>query len=525
MACRILKKCPELVESYQEISIQLLSDRQHGVLLTAVTLISQICQLDSSSLEEYRRYVPQLCRILRSLVVSGFSPEHDCGGINDPFLQVQILKLLRILGNQNVDASDQMSDILAQVATNTESMRNTGNSILYECVQTIMNVESTSGLRVLGINILGRFLSNKDNNIRYVALNTLAKVVTIDAQAVQRHRETIVDCVKDADVSIRKIALELVYSLVNETNIKNLTKELLDYLEISDPEFKPDLTYKICTLIQRFSPDKKWHVDNIVKIMIQSGQYVREEVCRGFVVLITNAPNLQGYTVRKLYKALEDHIGSGFASLITISCWCIGEFGEHLLSGDLRVEDENVFTIGQSEIVDLLQKVLQTRSDVTAKEYALTALMKLTPKLGGEKERIRSLIDRYKSDVILEVQQRCCEYVKILDHDRLCSQLFERMPALDEKKFMISAAIDVALPQENGTAENGAPLSTEPDLLGLSDILGSETSNPPAQSATSILDDLMGSGVSTPPRHPGPDLLDVLSSEAPVSLESETGHV
>jgi AP-1 complex subunit gamma-1 len=53
-------------------------------------------------------------------------------------------------------------------------------------------------------------LANKDNNIRYVALNTLARVVSVDTQAVQRHRQTIVDCVKDADVSIRRSA-DLVY--------------------------------------------------------------------------------------------------------------------------------------------------------------------------------------------------------------------------------------------------------------------------------------------------------------------------
>ena len=49
-----------------------------------------------------------------------------------------------------------------------------------------------------------RFLANRDNNMRYVALNTLARVVAVDTQAVQRHRATIVDCVKDADVSIRR---------------------------------------------------------------------------------------------------------------------------------------------------------------------------------------------------------------------------------------------------------------------------------------------------------------------------------
>ena len=36
----------------------------------------------------------------------------------------------------------------------------------------------------------------QDNNIRYVALNTLARVVGVDTQAVQRHRATVVQCVK-----------------------------------------------------------------------------------------------------------------------------------------------------------------------------------------------------------------------------------------------------------------------------------------------------------------------------------------
>lgn len=43
-----------------------------------------------------------------------------------------------------------------QVATTTETAKNAGNSILYECVQTIMKLDSESSLRSMAVNILGR---------------------------------------------------------------------------------------------------------------------------------------------------------------------------------------------------------------------------------------------------------------------------------------------------------------------------------------------------------------------------------
>jgi AP-1 complex subunit gamma-1 len=105
---------------------------------------------------------------LKSIVQYGYSPEYDVGGITDPFLQVKILRLLRVLGQGDQESSDLMNDLLAQIATNTDALKNVGNAILYECVNTIMTIDSDKDLRVLAINILGRFLANRDNNIRYV---------------------------------------------------------------------------------------------------------------------------------------------------------------------------------------------------------------------------------------------------------------------------------------------------------------------------------------------------------------------
>ena len=108
--------------------------------------------------------MPNLVRILKNLILAGYSPDHDVSGISDPFLQVKILRLLRVLGKRDSDASESMNDILAQVATNTETTKNVGNTILYETVQTIMHINSDTSLRVLGVNILGKFYSKLDNN-------------------------------------------------------------------------------------------------------------------------------------------------------------------------------------------------------------------------------------------------------------------------------------------------------------------------------------------------------------------------
>lgn len=224
---RVFRKVPELVEDFTDSMLGLLRSKNHGVLLCGVQLITEVLLIDDANLTYFKDLVPVLVRELRNLLSMGYSSEYDVSGIADPFLQVAILGLLRLLGKNNDDASEAMNDVLAQVATNTETAKTAGNAILYECVNTIMAIESDSGLKVLAINILGRFLLNRDNNIRYVALNTLSKVVVDDAAAVQRHTNTIVDCLKDPDTSIRQRALELIYALVNESNIQSVRSCLI----------------------------------------------------------------------------------------------------------------------------------------------------------------------------------------------------------------------------------------------------------------------------------------------------------
>merc|ERR1719343_1306506 len=279
------------------------------------------------------RHMPSLVRALRNIVSSGNSnaAEYDIAGITDPFLQAKILRLLRILGTRSEKASDEMNDILAQIASNTEGTKNTGNAILYECVLTIMSIEAESGLRVLGINILGRFLLSRDNNIRYVALSTLQRVVNVDMKAVQRHRTTIIDCLKDADISIRKRALDVASALVNEENIKNMTKELLNYLLVADTDFKEDLCSRICMAVDKYSPNRRWQLDTLIKVMCLGGNFVKEQQRENFCRVVASTPELHSYTVIKLYYNMKESLSQ--EALVHVGIWCLGEFGDHLVSG------------------------------------------------------------------------------------------------------------------------------------------------------------------------------------------------
>ncbi|KAI9352037.1 Clathrin/coatomer adaptor, adaptin-like protein [Obelidium mucronatum] len=399
-AIRLIHKVPDLLENYQTKAIQLLHEKHHGVLLTGVTLLTEMCKIDSNVAEDLRKTsVPVLVRHLKNLTTPGYSPEHDVSGITDPFLQVKILRLLRVLGNGSTFASDAMNDILAQVATNTDASKNVGNAILYETVLTIMDIESENSLRVLAINILGRFLSNKDNNIRYVALTTLTKTsqteVNADASSLQRHRATILDCLRDPDVSIRHRALDLSFFLINSQNIRILTRELLSFLEVAEADIKSSVASRIVDFAGRFRPNKRWEIDTTIRVMRAAGANVDSSTINHCIKLITtSARDLQLYAVRKLFNLirLEGDLALAQEGLVVVTVWCIGEFGDLLVSGgdggkvSGLGEDED--PIGQSDymtapterqVADLLDMILKGPfATLVVKEYIVTGVVKLT---------------------------------------------------------------------------------------------------------------------------------------------------
>jgi AP-1 complex subunit gamma-1 len=535
-AMRICRKVPDLQEHFLEKAKILLQDRNHGVLLCGLTLVTSMCEADEAEggeegvVDMFRPVVPHLVRTLKGLANSGYAPEHDVSGITDPFLQVKILRLLRVLGRGDAATSEQINDILAQVATNTDTSKNVGNSILYEAVLTILDIEADSGLRVLGVNILGKFLSNKDNNIRYVALNTLIKVVAVEPNAVQRHRNTILECLRDPDVSIQRRALDLSFTLIREDNVRVLIRELLAFLESADNEFKPLMTTQIGIAADRFAPNRRWHIDTMLRVIKLAGNYVKEQILSSFVRLIATSPDLQTYAVQKLYGALKSDITQ--EALTLAGTWVIGEYGDLLLEGETYEEEELVKEVRESDLVDLFTTILNsTYANQVVTEYIITAAMKLTTRMSvaSQIERIRRLMGSRTADLNIEIQQRAVEYGNLFAYDSIRRGVLEKMPAptINEEQRVFGQATTPAKEKKQtrtlkDKSNRKVTKQTESDILldliGGSDAPASTTSAPNGhQNTADLLADILGT-TDTASNPPGP-------SRAPPSSKSNTESI
>lgn len=166
--------------------------------------------------------------------------------------------------------------------------------------------------------------------------------------------------------------------------------------------------------------------------MTLAGNHVKDESVNSLIHIISATPELQSYCVVKLFFSLRENLNQD--GLAKVSLWCIGEFATLLVSGKATSPDNTPISITQEEVVDLVDKVLgRLNVSEQVKEYALTCLIKLFTKFTARKDKIRELIDSQTTSPVLEVQQRACEYLQLLDQDfdAVRSAIVDLIPALD----------------------------------------------------------------------------------------------
>jgi AP-1 complex subunit gamma-1 len=236
-------------------------------------------------------------------------------------------------------------------------------------------------------------------------------------------------------------------------------------------------------------------------IISQAGHYVKEQILSSFVRLIATTPDLQTYSVQKLYAALKEDITQ--EGLILAGSWVIGEYGDALLKGGQYEEEELVKEVKQSDIVDLFETILgSSYANQIVTQYIITSVMKLTTRLNdpAQIERLRRLLQRYGTNLDVEIQQRAVEYGNLFNFDQVRKGVLEKMPPPEIREEQRVLGEATKKKTSKTPKKKSAPAATEDLLLDLMGDSGMDTNgatNGSQAQSTDLLADIMGGGPSS----------------------------
>ncbi|CCW59854.1 unnamed protein product [Phytomonas sp. EM1] len=412
-ALRIVRKAPEYAEYFLERFVDIFSNNRMAHLLCSLSLVNVCLQTEAGAafLPRYRKLASEAVCALKRLVLSMRISERDIGDVADPFLQVKLLEFMRITGKGSTETSETYNDILAQVITNTNSYRSVGCAVEYECIRTIDAIESDKDLRALAVNTISNFLSStNDNNLCFVALEVLLNYAKTDPKTVLNHQVTILEYLKDSDVSIRRRALELTVLLITEDNVRLLVPDLLSYLNFCSEEMREDVTLRISQIIEEKYPTDEWRIEMSIKLLKLAKQHATIGFASHLIGLISNqSSDVQARVVRALWDEESitfDATHQSRRAFLIVALWTIGEHAELLLQGDPALKP--------AKITESLSVITTNSTDRQVKLYGVTALMKMAARYPEVKTPVLGIFSTLMGSLDCELQQRACEYTTLL---------------------------------------------------------------------------------------------------------------
>jgi AP-2 complex subunit alpha len=172
---------------------------------------------------------------------------------------------------------------------------NAQNSVLFEAINLAIHLDTESTVVHAAAHLLGRFISAKETNVRYLGLDTMAHLAarSESLDAIKVHQPIIIQSLRDKDISVRRRGLDLLYSMCDTTNSKTIVAELLKYLQVADYTLREEMVLKIAILTEKFAVEYEWYVDTILRLMSTAGDHVGEEVWYRIVQIVTNTEELQ----------------------------------------------------------------------------------------------------------------------------------------------------------------------------------------------------------------------------------------
>lgn len=421
---------------------------------------------------------------------------------------------------------------------------NAQHAVLFEAIGLAIHLDTNSPLVTTAAVLLARFISSKETNVRYLGLDTMAHLAarTENLDAIKHHQGTIILSLRDKDISVRRRALDLLYSMCDVDNSELIVGELLRYLKVADYGLREEMVLKIAILTERYASTYKWYVDTILELISAAGDHVGDEVWYRVVQIVTNTEDLQPYAAKVVFEYLKSP--SSHESLVKVGgerslrssngfCLCndlgyiLGEYG-HLIANEPGYSPMELFA------------VLHSKSQfctAPTRALLLSTYVKWVNVFPEIKEQLLNVFERYRHVLDVDLQQRACEFYALAsraDDDELLQNICEEIPPFppresallnrlnkkhsdtEDKRTWVHGGKDINLDRQLSRRGSRKPT--------LGDVNGNGTIHHGADAANDITQSLMGLDLTTSPTSTSQSPtthLDPVS--APASMLAEAG--
>jgi AP-2 complex subunit alpha len=518
---RLFRRTPEIVqaEEWAEKLVRLLDDRNTGVVMCVLSLLTGICQ---ESTEGYEECVPRCVRLLTKVVMNrDYAQDYVYANVPCPWMQVKALQLLQMFpAPEDKSTKNRLADVLTRILGDTHPVKNinrnnTMHAILFESIRLIIELNFDQELLPQAAGLLGRFVSMKDSNMKYLGLEAMSSLAKLPNgnDYIRKHQNTITFLLGDADISIRRRALDLAYEMCDESNVQKLVEQLLEHLAKSDHQIREELVLKISILSANYASNKEY-IDYVLRLIAMAGEFVSDGIWHNVVRVVASHPDLHEHaadTVREAVRSPRAH-----ETMVKIASVILGEYG-HLIH-----HQDGSSALEQCEV--LFSKF--ATSDSHTRCLIFSALCKLATVTPEVKEDVLEIATGLKRNVDSDLQQRAVEFCVLAEE--LSDDLFKDVysASLDLEPEGGSPTGDGALDDiDVGGGDDEEDEEDDDDDDDMEDLLAGSTGGGKPTADVRPADDLedLMSGMTAPSTStaaPVDDLSDLLGGDAPPAVSA-----
>lgn len=183
-------------------------------------------------------------------------------------------------------------------------------------------------------------IEDSDQNLKYLGLLAMSKILKTHPKSVQAHKDLILACLDDKDESIRLRALDLLYGMVSKKNLMEIVNRLLGHMERAEGSvYRDELLLKVIEICSQESyqhvTNFEWYLTVLVElIQLESGSKHGSVIAEQLLDVTIRVESVRKFAVNEMANLIDAFPCSSQTStmyeVLYAAAWIIGEFGDNL---------------------------------------------------------------------------------------------------------------------------------------------------------------------------------------------------